>query len=425
MKKIQYRFGISLLIACLIYVTAGCASSEGLTQTHNQTKITTTNKKTSKPKGLQLELRGVGDQYKPIFENHFSQLQTSFQNLIQDKGNQPEAIQGSRPDLSNATLIYDATNQRAEFVYSYSPKAEDLDAMSLQNMMWVKLGAYFFITQAVNKYFYQCKADLEKQMVPVTIPKMVVTFQVSDNDWLRMMSIAPYQLGLSVQLPDQAAPTLIQASLATATMVVAVNNPMKMVTAENSPEYSLTKFFHVNTNQLNQSPNNNHSVSATTPSQPEPNTDSQTTSAPSQSSGNNENNSDTISNVQASQSLIYTNSKYGFSLSLPNDWKGRYRVVEKNNKSFNRQYQISFDYVDQGTDYGDIFDINVYTDNDWASFGESAPEKRITSNKGITLSYMKAEQPSQTLLEPSHSSQLQQMQNMWGEVDDFIQKLTW
>ncbi|MCM2535189.1 CdaR family protein [Neobacillus pocheonensis] len=147
-----------------------------------------------------------------------------------------------------------------------------MDTSSLQNMLWLKLGSYFFITQAIEEYFVQCKADLAKEGIPLTLPEMAVTFKVSDNDWLQMTSIAPYQLGLYVQLPDQSKPTFIQASLATAPVVVAVQNPMTKVTAENSPEYALFKFFHVNPNKLNQLSGNNSNTSGT----PAPNTNNET-----------------------------------------------------------------------------------------------------------------------------------------------------
>ena len=125
------------------------------------------------------------------------------------------------------------------------------------------------------------------------------------------------------------------------------------------------------------------------------------------------------------QSLIYRNAKYGFSLKLPDDWRGHYRVAEDSQHSYGRLLTVSFDYVDNGTDYGLIFDIFVYPSSVWNSTGSGGMEEKIASKNGLTLSYIRSEEPSTLLLEPSNASQLKQAQVYWGEVPSFISNLKW
>lgn len=170
-----------------------------------------------------------------------------------------------------------------------SPNLKILDTTSLHNMMWVRLGAYYYITQAIEGFFEQCRIELGSQQVPFSVPNLSVTFQVSENYWLQMDQAGPYNLNLMVQLPYENSPINIQAALATGTMVLAVQDPMKLVTAENSPEYSLFKFFQVKSSQVAQTP---------TETLPE----------------STYSNKGTISPVKPESSLVYNNFKYGFTI---------------------------------------------------------------------------------------------------------------
>lgn len=128
--------------------------------------------------------------------------------------------------------------------------------------------------------------------------------------------------------------------------------------------------------------------------------------------------------VEASQSLVYKNSKYGYSVVLPSDWKGHYRTVETYNPSTFCLLRVDFDYIDKGTDYGSLFSINTYTNQTWASIQDSGMEEKLLSKNGLTLSYMQAGQPTESLL--NDTAELHQAENLLNEVNGSIQKsVTW
>lgn len=255
-----------LICTVLLSILMGCNSTIRESDNHTTSHSSATNHsnsqndqpgitlepeaKNAEPEALEgtnPELFGVDENLKSIFQDNFSVVSKAHEDMIYRKSNDvqrmSEAFFRDRPDLRNAKLTYDAKNNAAYFVYQYTPTPDDLDMDSDPNFMTVRIGSYFYISNAVGDYFRKCKIDLAELGIAFDMPQFYVIFHVDNNYYLGMYRISEYQLQLEVKLPQHEEPVTVLGSLPTARMTLGVAKPQQTVSGTHSNQQALIDFF--------------------------------------------------------------------------------------------------------------------------------------------------------------------------------------
>lgn len=116
-----------------------------------------------------------------------------------------------------------------------------------------------------------------------------------------------------------------------------------------------------------------------------------------------------VSPQKAQGPEVYENNVYGFSINIPESWKGKYFVEEKDNI-------VSFVYNSNSEMKYEIFSIAVYPIDEWQKI-KNEPGfhgTEITSKNGMVFVY------SISLDNPYVGGEGEEFQKMAGKVNEII-----
>lgn len=198
-------------------------------------------KNIQRTKGVQLELEGVSEEYKTVFNNNFEMIKKDFDNLTAD-----------RTDLQSAKMHYDAKNNRVEFLYYYTPNPNDIDTTSRTDLMLVNIVHYNLIGKTISSFFDKCKTDLKSLNVDIETPQIYIDYQVDEDNYLATYLPNQFQIIFGVKLPNKEM-VEIKGSFASGTLTAGVAQPKKTVSGEYSSEYALIEFFNQSKSQTTSS----------------------------------------------------------------------------------------------------------------------------------------------------------------------------
>lgn len=213
-----------------------------------------TDKKTNVEEGIHLELHGVADEYKSIFVDNFQIVVNGHENLIYRKSEYVKELSDTfsedRPDLKNAKLVYDTDKNKVEFIYYYKPNADDIDSVSHENLMIVRLLSYNYIGMAISDYFSKCKSDLASMGVSFDKPEIFISYFVKENYYINSYKPSLFKILIGVQLPNKDLAE-IEGTFVTGPVLALVHKPQKNIKGGYTEENALNEFFAVEYDDTN------------------------------------------------------------------------------------------------------------------------------------------------------------------------------
>lgn len=216
---------------------------------------TTKSQETSQEKqGTQLVLTAVDKNLESVFKENFNIVVKAHRDLIYRQDTivrgLPQTFTEDRPDLENATLLYNAKTNEAIFTYFYKPRQNDLYVSPSYPVMLVKLASYHYIAKDVASYFEKVIGIMKTKGVKMEFPKIYTAFLVNENQYLQIDQTEQFNLILDVKLPAQKDPVHLKGGFASGLIQTNVSKPNKLVSGEYSQEISLLEFFNVSPSAL-------------------------------------------------------------------------------------------------------------------------------------------------------------------------------
>lgn len=228
MKKI-FNLTISLII--VISLVVGCTNSQ-VEVSEEIKKIEVAKIQKSKHRGLKLELDGVAESNKDIFIDNFYMLEEGF-----------EALTANREDLQSAEMTYYAKENRVNFTYYYTPNLDDIDIISSEHAMEIKLVQYNYIGKELSQYFNKVNNEFKNLNIDFVKPDYVIYYQVDDDNYLATHLESQFVIKFGVQMPNEEM-VEVYGDFASGTVKSWVKQPKKTVSGDFTSEYSLIKFFY-------------------------------------------------------------------------------------------------------------------------------------------------------------------------------------
>lgn len=112
------------------------------------------------------------------------------------------------------------------------------------------------------------------------------------------------------------------------------------------------------------------------------------------------------------KSIIYENTNYNFNLKLPQNWDGKYDVVETENKI------IFYNKANKSSSGGELFDISIWSKEKWRTEGEELTKIIHLSKIGETRDKIFAiNTPTDVQYAPDDETKKQEYLTMSNDVE--------
>ena len=233
------KYSIVVLFLLSLVLVAGCSKNVNSSVANSPV--------VDSPKGLNLELIGVGKENESIYYDNFTIVKDGLSNLLYRKTEDIKQLSNTfvenRTDLENGKMIYDANKNRIDFIYYYQPNPKDIYIEQNLKVMVVNLASYDYIGTSISSYIYKCTLELQKKNVLMKEPEIYISYFINDDKYLMTYHPSQFKIVFGVKLPGKDI-IPIEGYFASGLVKATVRIPTKTPSGDYSSEYALLQFFN-------------------------------------------------------------------------------------------------------------------------------------------------------------------------------------